>query len=173
MSAKPDESDILRNITQLEDLSEKIQAGELNFEDAVAEYSTDENSKAQGGRVINPATAGTLFNIDELTDPKLFLAINGLEEGDVSDPVEFVNPDGSVEWGILSLDKRVPAHTANLKDDYLLFQNQALSIKKQETLDNWVNKNLSSTYIRFNESYSECEFIFDWGGNNSSSTIEN
>ena len=146
----------------MDDISEKIEIGDLTFPQAVSKYSTDESTKNQEGRVINLASGGTGHEISQLQDPKLFLALNSLEQGKLSTPVELTQADGTMAWAILRLDKRVPAHTANLKDDYLIFKTQAESVKRNDDLDKWVTKKLESTYIRIDAEYQGCDYAFKW-----------
>lgn len=162
ISPKVDIEDLERAKTDLDDISEKIEIGDLTFPQAVSKYSTDESTKNQEGRVINLASGGTGHEISQLQDPKLFLALNSLEQGKLSTPVELTQADGTMAWAILRLDKRVPAHTANLKDDYLIFKTQAESVKRNDDLDKWVTKKLESTYIRIDAEYQGCDYAFKW-----------
>jgi peptidyl-prolyl cis-trans isomerase SurA len=56
----------------------------------------------------------------------------------------------------------VPAHTANLKDDYLIFKTQAEAVKRNDDLDRWVSKKLNSTFVRLDEEYRGCDYTFNW-----------
>lgn len=158
---------------QLDSLAGIINRGEMDFVKAVSKFSTDENTRNQEGRVINGMTGGTGHEIAQLQDPKLFLALNGLEEGQISTPVELSQPDGTTAWAILRLDRRVPAHTANLKDDYLIFKNEAEQIKRNDDLNEWVDKRLQSTYVRIDEEYLNCDYQFNWLGNGDASVEDN
>jgi len=162
MSPKVSIADLENAKNELDGISNMITKREINFPQAVSKYSTDENTKNQEGRVINPASGGTGHEIAQLQDPKLFLALNSLEEGGISTPVELTQADGSSAWAILRLDKRVPAHTANLKEDYLIFKTQAEAIKRNDDLDRWVSKKLNSTFVRLDEEYRGCDYTFKW-----------
>jgi peptidyl-prolyl cis-trans isomerase SurA len=64
---------------------------------------------------------------------------------------------------IVRLDVKVESHVANLTDDYQEIQQYALQVKSQEAIEKWINKKLESTYVRIDQSYSNCNFKFgDW-----------
>ena len=60
-----------------------LSADSLTFEEAVTRFSTEEDTKNQGGRVINPRTGGLFHGVDELERTDFFL-INELRPGEHS-----------------------------------------------------------------------------------------
>lgn len=133
----------------------------LTFKEAAITFSTDENTSKQEGRVINPASGTARFRVDEV-DPKLFFIIDKLQVGDISDPFYFTKADGSGVFYAIRLDGRLPAHTANLDDDYLIFQSQAAADREQTQLEAWVRKKLIRTYVRIDDEYASLDYTFPW-----------
>ena len=71
MSPKVDPLALSEMGSEMDSIAQRLGTGELGFEQAVLEYSTREETKNQGGLVVNPRDGGTLFGSDEI-DPNLF-----------------------------------------------------------------------------------------------------
>ncbi len=169
VSPKINEDDLEKSRIKLDSLSQIIRLDSLNFSEAALKHSSDENSKNQEGRVLNPSTGGIRHD-NTTINPNTFFILDKLEENEISDPVLIENNDGTKTWMMFQLDARQKAHKANLKDDYEIFQTQAQYYKKQDALDGWVNKKISQTYIRIEPDFSACELKFDWTGAQASSS---
>ena len=139
-----------------------LAADSLTFEQAVSKFSTDEDTRKQGGRVINPRTGGLFHGVDELDRTQFFL-INELRPGEYSSPTAV---DGAEQqaYAVFRLDERKPAHAANPQQDYELFQMQVEGNLRQEKLSKWVRRRLAETYVRLTEDFGSCDFDQDWFG---------
>jgi len=137
----------------------------LNFAAAALRYSTDENTKNQGGAVINPATGGTRHDVASLTS-ELNLVLMGMKPGDISDPILVTGDDGKQSYAVYRLNNRLPAHSANMKDDYDVFKQVSEARAKQTETDKWLKKRISTTYIKFDPEYAACTMQFPWPKNN-------
>jgi peptidyl-prolyl cis-trans isomerase SurA len=49
-----------------------------------------------------------------------------------------------------------------LIDDFSLINDAALNEKKQQEIAEWVDKNITSTYIRFDYDYNNCDVLKKW-----------
>jgi len=139
-----------------------LAADSLTFEEAVAKYSTDEETQNQGGRVINPRTGGLFHGVDELDRTQFFL-INELRPGEFSAPAAV---DGTAQqaYALYRLDERKPAHAANPQQDYELFQMQVEADLRQAKLTKWTRRRLAETYVRLTEDFGSCDFDQRWFG---------
>ena len=138
----------------------------LTFEQAVSKYSTDEDTRKQGGRVINPRTGGLFHGVDELDRTQFFL-INELRPGEYSAPTA-VDGEEQQAYAVFRLDERKPAHAANPQQDYELFQMQVEGNLRQEKLSKWVRRRLAETYVRLTDDFGGCDFDGDWFGETAS-----
>lgn len=159
---KPDDLDAARN--KLETVLTYIQ-DTLTFAQAALKYSTDEESKNQGGKVINLSTGGTRHDVSSLSS-ELNLLFMGMKAGDVSDAILVTADDGKQSYAVYHLDNRIAAHEANMKDDYEIFKQVAEARSKQSETDKWVRKRIASTYIKVDEDYMKCPGQFPWTKNN-------
>ncbi|HCQ29338.1 MAG TPA: peptidylprolyl isomerase [Flavobacteriales bacterium] len=133
----------------------------LTFEEAAEKYSDDEDSKNNGGILINPQTGSSMFDIDQVS-PQLFFIIDKMKEGEISKPVAFEMPDGTKGFRIVKLVKRTEPHRASLKTDYDLLQQAALNNKKNKVLKEWIENKTKSTYIQISDKYKNCPFENNW-----------
>jgi peptidyl-prolyl cis-trans isomerase SurA len=161
MSAKtmPEDLDIAR--TKLEKLLPILRTDSMSFTDAVLRFSTDEETKNQFGRVINPATLGTKHDVASLS-PEMNLVLMNMKKGELSEPTLMTGMDGKQSYAIFRLDERTPAHRANLKDDYEIFKNVAEQEVKRKESDKWVKKKIADTYIKVDDEYAAGPFEFPW-----------
>jgi peptidyl-prolyl cis-trans isomerase SurA len=160
LMTKPSPIDLENARLELDSLYDKIESGQITWQDAVVKYS-DDPGKNNGGVIVNPYTGATRWDMEQL-EPQLSFAINRLEVGQISRPIPTQTEEGKEAFRLVRLVARTEPHRANLDDDYNLIQEQALAQKKQDKLDEWVNKNVENAYIMIIDDYKSCDFYFDW-----------
>lgn len=146
---------------QMDTLVQRLNAGDLEFQDAVARYSTRETTKNQGGMAVNPRDGGTLFGSDEI-DPNLFFLLNALEPGAISEPIQLIDEDDQGYWITVQLEERVAAHRANPTQDFGYFQTIVEAQLREEQLNRWVVDAIQDTYVRIDAPYASCSFDQNW-----------
>ena len=145
---------------QMDSIALWLDADSLTWDEAVLRYSTDEDTRLQGGRVINARSGGLNHGVDELP-PGFFFVLNELESGAHSEPGLASGTDQPA-YAIYQLEARKAAHPANPQQDFELFQQLVESNLKQDKLDRWVRKRLGETYARIAEDYSGCDWAYPW-----------
>lgn len=130
----------------------------ISFDEAVRKYS-DSDSKYNGGKVTNQYY-GTTKLTNEFVDPYTRKAILGLKAGEYSKPFLSANNKGGKVMKIVRVDVKAERHVANLKDDYQEIQQYAFQKENQRIIEKWINKKLESTYVKVDESYTNCEFKY-------------
>ena len=146
---------------EIDSASMKLALGSLSFVSAVLKYSTREETKNQKGQVVNPRDGGVRFGVDEL-DPNVFFLLQDLAPGEVSAPVQLLDKDNQAYWALLKLNERFPAHRANPKDDYALFQQQVESELREEALGKWIEKRIGESFVRIDAPYKACAMDMPW-----------
>lgn len=149
--------DLLRARMRLDSLATEIRAGHISFEDAARQYSTAANAK-QGGTVSNPADGSARFDADAVKERYYAVGIPGMDEGQVSNATAMKTDEQRDAYRIVRLNKKHPAHRANLTDDYDNIYNAALATAKQNHLKKWAKRQLTNTYIRLADPYKDCVF---------------
>ena len=145
---------------KMDDISQEINEGTITFDEAVSKYSDDEN-KANGGLLLNPNTMSTLHTLDDMA-PALRIVVDNLIEGAVSSPAVIQMQDENKAYRILRLNKRKEEHKANLVDDFAKIKEYSINTKKQEALEEWVNKTIAKTFIKLSDSIEECDLANKW-----------
>lgn len=157
---KPSPYELMEAQAYLDSIADIIQQDSLSFEEAAMKFS-DDPSKNNGGLIVNPMTGTTKFQTDQI-DPQLFFVIDKLEVGELSEPVLFENEEGKQGYRILYLKNRTEPHIANLKDDYNVIQEWALSKKKSEVVDEWVKEKIGNAYIKIIDDFQSCNYYYNW-----------
>jgi len=142
---------------QLDSVVTAIRKNEMTFKQACWKYSEDENTRLNGGVMVNPTTGNTKFEAAQL-EPKVAMAIQNLKVGDITEPFEAEDDKGQTVYKIVLLKAKSEPHSANLKDDYQRIQDLTLEKKNNEFMEEWVNKKLKSTFVHIDDSYKNCNF---------------
>ncbi len=154
-------SDLTRSREILDSLRRAMAEGRLTFAKAAADFSDDEESRAQNGVVIEPSANTGRWSIGEL-DQQTFFVLDKLKVGEVSEPQVVVQPDGTKAYRLLKLLARTEPHRANLKDDYRLIQQAAEGRTRSELIDRWIADHIASTFVRIDEAHQACAFKYPW-----------
>lgn len=144
---------------RIDSIYNKIKNNEISFSQAIKSYS-DDDTKNNDGLLINPSNGSSTYTIGELGTSIKYL-VEGLNEGDFTKPVKVESNEGSI-YRILNVAEKINSHTANLDLDYDFFQTQALNIKKQEKLDEWIEKRIKNTYVELKDIDKNCKPRYKW-----------
>jgi peptidyl-prolyl cis-trans isomerase SurA len=155
---KPDQ--VARAIAKLDSLARLIRKDSLKFEDAAIRYSSHKDSRINGGKFVsnNPAERVTWFTLEEL-NREMYENVRDLKPGEISEPFRTTDDNGNIVFRIVRLDNEIPAHRANLKDDYQILGNAALMNKRQKIYDKWIKNKIEITYIKISDEFKSCEFL--------------
>jgi peptidyl-prolyl cis-trans isomerase SurA len=155
ISPKIDAADVAKASLRLDSIYELLKKDTLKFEQLAMKVSEDEETKKNGGLMVNPMTGSTKFEVDQL-DKNLFFIVDKLEPGQYSAPFAYTTDDGKTAFRIVKLKSRSAPHVANLKDDYYRIQDAAKAAKEKEIKQKWIKKIASKTYIKINSGFENC-----------------
>ena len=144
---------------RIDSIYNKIKNNEISFSQAIKRYS-DDDTKNNDGLLINPSNGSSTYTIGELGTSIKYL-VEGLNEGDFTKPVKVESNEGSI-YRILNVAEKINSHIANLDLDYDFFQTQALNTKKQEKLDEWIEKRIKNTYVEVKDIDKNCKSRYKW-----------
>ena len=139
----------------------EIREGKLTFNDAVKKYSNDDDSKNNGGLIINPSTGESKFDLTRM-DPAFYARVSDLKKGEMTEPFYDEERSGSKMFKFILMKDRTNTHTADIIEDYVKIQQLALQKKKEETITKWSKKKIKDTYIKIGEVYNKCTFDKNW-----------
>ena len=155
---------------ELDSAATLIRNGDMTFEEACLKFSDDE-SRINGGYIANPMGGYriSLQDIRELENypsfgefKNLAFVINKLAVETVSDPLPMITNDNKDAFRLVMVKNKIPAHKANLTDDYALIQSWALNQKNQEVISNWIRNKAKKAFVKIDEDFVDCDFQFEW-----------
>ena len=135
----------------------------VTFELAARFYSEDPATRTNGGQMADPNTGSSYFEIDQLK-PQDYAAIQGLEVGQISAPIESLDNEGrngNLVYKIIKVDKIIPAHAATFKNDYDLLLQQAKNEMAMKAIDEFIESKIKTTYIIIDPLFKDCVFERD------------
>lgn len=144
----------------LDSLKTELKLEAVTFPMAAMYYSQDPATRSNGGRMVDPNTGSSYFEVDQLK-PEDYRAIKNLKEGDISAPVESLDNEGrngNTVYKIIKVDKIIPAHTANFKEDYNEIVEMVKQKNAQEQIDNFIDSKIKTTYIVLDPLFKDCNF---------------
>lgn len=144
---------------RLDSVATTVRKGVLNFDQAVMLYSDDKNTKNSSGLMINPKTGTSKFQLQDLPQ-EVSKVVYGLKDNEISEPFVMMNSQGKEVFAIAKLKSNVPAHRANVVDDYLELKEMCVARKREQKLEQWVRAKQSSIYVRIDEKWRNCEFQY-------------
>jgi peptidyl-prolyl cis-trans isomerase SurA len=151
-------------INKLDSIANLIRLDSLTFEKAALRFSEDKNSRLNGGLVVNMVPYNSNINYNttkfdkDYINPKDYYSISSLKEGQISQPYESVDDAQQAVVKITKIEKFIPSHVANLKDDFKQIQDIALQKKQEEYFEKWLDESIQKMYIRIDPSYVKCDF---------------
>jgi peptidyl-prolyl cis-trans isomerase SurA len=165
MSPKISQIEILKAKEQLDSIRILITSGQIKFDEAALKYSTDKDTKQNGGLLINPASNSSkweLSEIGEMDQNLVFMLENQMKVGDVSPVIQYVGTDAKQAWRIVYMKSRTEPHKANMQDDYIKLLNMANFERQKKSIKDWITKKSKTTYIKIDSEFNTCKLEYNW-----------
>ena len=146
---------------KLDTIRKRIIDKEITFKNAALAFSSEKETKFNGGVLINPQTGDTRFELTNL-DPVLFSQIRSLDDNEISAPLIDEDRSGLKKYKILMVSNRFDEHKADYSLDYVRIKSLALKEKQLNKIQDWMKDKIENTYIYLNKSKRNCNFINNW-----------
>ena len=147
---------------RLDSLVTGIKEGEMTFENAVAVYSDDKDTRNNYGIMYNKESASSHFALDELP-VDVARIVESLPVGEVSQPFAWLLDNGKTVCAIAKVKSRTEAHRATFSEDYDVLRQMYQAKLSEERVKEWIKKKQRDTYVRVNKESRGCGFIYpDW-----------
>ncbi|MDA8934572.1 peptidylprolyl isomerase [Flavobacteriales bacterium] len=161
MSPKISPLDLNNAKDLLQDVRDSILNGDLLFTKAALRYSDDNSTKFNGGKLINPSTGDTKFELAQL-EQGINVAIENIDVNEITEPLFVKMEDGKEAYRMFVLLNRKQQHQVNLVDDYKRIRDLAIESKKDKSIEEWISKSLEQTYVSVHKSYQSDLFQYNW-----------
>lgn len=146
---------------KIDSIRVSIIAEKIDFATAARIYSSEKETRNNGGQLVNPVSFDTRFDLTKM-DPTLSAQVYNLKEGEVSKVFTDRDYTGKSKFKILTVTKRYEEHPAEFSKDYEKIKDLALKQKQIRTIEKWQNKKIQETYVSVNRDYNDCEFSSNW-----------
>jgi peptidyl-prolyl cis-trans isomerase SurA len=146
---------------EIDSLRVKILNKEITFGAAAKQFSDEEQTAANNGKLINPTNGDTRFELTKI-DPELYEQVVNLEEGDVSLILTDQERTGRIFYKIITVNKRYKSHTADFVQDYMKIKELALRDKQLKAIAKWQKEKIADTYVKINGKFRDCSYESDW-----------
>ncbi len=155
---KVSDEELTRTVNRLDSLRADILADKFTFEQAATAVSQDKDTRINHGRMVNPEDNTTRFEMSQLPQ-EVAKKVNDMNVGDVSEAFIMKDPKRNRDIvAIVKLTNRIPAHKANLSDDYQTIKGMYEESARQKMVNDWVTKKIKDTYVKIEDNWIDCEF---------------
>lgn len=147
----------LEAINRLDSIANLIRNDSLTFEEASWLFSTDKDTRMNGGKYVSSDSRENLIEINNLP-PATYQEVRNLQVGQISRPFMTTDSKNNTVFRIVRLDKQTEPHIANLKDDYTFLEDASLMEKRSKIYQKWIEEKMEVTYIRISDRFKTCSF---------------
>jgi len=155
---KPDEA--VKAIVKLDSIANKIRKDSITFSRAAILYSSHKDSRINGGKLVksDPNARESWFSLEEL-DRETYVIARDMKIGEISKPFRMTDENENTVFRIVKIDNQIPAHVADLKNDFQEIYTSTLNNKRSKTYQQWIDKKIGTTYIKISEEFKSCEYV--------------
>ena len=154
------EKDLVDATHRLDSVRTDINDHKFTFEEAARFISQDKDTRNSKGVMVNSQTGTTRFEMSQLPQ-EVAKAIGTLEPGEISEPFIMHGTSGREVVAIAKLTTRVPAHRANMSDDYQLIKQMYEDSAKNKIVAKWIEVKIQNPYVRIEDGWRGCDFKHD------------
>lgn len=147
-------------LLRLDTIRQYINENKMTFEEAAMYFSSDKQTRNNGGLVADPQTGESRIARANIPG-EMAKEINNLKVGEVSMPFVTHSERGLEEYKIVKVKEFYPRHRANLEDDWQNFELMLTNEKQMDKLEKWVKEKQANTYIHIDEEYRKGKFRYD------------
>jgi len=147
---------------ELDSVRQQILDGKYTFSEAALNFSDEEETKYDDGKLRNPQDFGPRFELTKM-DPTLYNQVRNLKDNEISYPIQEEDErGGGISFKLMRVTNRYDEHVADFAQDYIKIQQLAKTEKQFEAIKKWMDEHIDETYISVNDSRKDCEFANNW-----------
>jgi len=162
LTTRPNPEDVATVTKRLDSIAQLVRTEKINWNSAALFFSQDENTRFNGGLMINHRDFGTYFEMDQF-EPVDYEIIKNLKNiGEISNSYQSRDERNRIVYKIVRLQNQTDPHRASLKTDYSILQEMALNEKMNKVVKEWVDEKIESSYIYIEDSFRRCGLSNNW-----------
>lgn len=150
-------------LQQLDTLAGDIRMGKIPFETAAQMFSSDKNTKMNGGVLMNPNDGSSKFEYQDLP-AEIAKKVHDMKEGEISEPFMMFSEELNHEvFAIVRVKGKTANHKANIQDDYQVLKTMCENEQKQKVIEEWLINKIKETYVFITPEWRDCEYHYkEW-----------
>ena len=162
LKPKVEEADLEASLLRLDSIAKDIRNEKFSFDEAATYLSQDKDTRNNHGLMANPESGTARFEMQELAQVSQEVAkvVEGLNVGEISEPFTMINNKGKEVCAIVKLKARIDGHKATISEDYQRLKAIVQEKRGEEKIQKWIREKQKSTYVRINENWAKCDFIY-------------
>lgn len=152
--------DRVKAFAKLDSIKTVMARDSISFSDGAKYYSEDPKTSTSGGLLADEYSGSSYFEKD-LLKPADYAVIKDMNVGDISEPFESLDNEGrngNTIYKILYLERIIPSHVANFKEDFSTLLDEANNLNSQEAIKKFIQEKQKSTYIVIDPLFQGCAF---------------
>lgn len=150
--------DLRKASVRLDSVVADMREGKFTFEDAAPIVSQDKDTRFSRGQMTNDNNGTTRFEMSQLPQ-EVAKIIDKMQPGEISDAFVMMDPKRNRELvAVVKLTQRIPAHKANLADDFQTIKELCENAAREKVIKKWLAKKIKDTYVRIEENWADCTF---------------
>ena len=147
----------MTDATKVLDSLRKLIPDSVKFDIVAKKWSEDKQTADAGGLIVDNNTGSSKLALDASMDYALYMMVDTMKVGSVSQPLNYRTLDGKTAMRIIYYKSKTEPHVANLKDDFEKLTNIVLSNKRTRAIDQWFRKAVSDVFIKVEPEYQGCK----------------
>lgn len=160
LKPKVSEKELTEATVRLDSLADFIRTDKITFEQAVANFSHDKDTRNNHGLLPNPNTNTSRFEMQDLP-PEIARVVDKMNVGELSRAFTMINEKNQKETCVIvKLKSRINGHKATIAEDYQRLKDIVLDQRREEMLRKWILEKQKQTYVRINENWRNCTFKY-------------
>lgn len=162
LKPKVEEADLEASLLRLDSIAKDIRNEKFSFDEAATYLSQDKDTRNNHGLMANPGSGTARFEMQELAQVSQEVAkvVEDLNVGEISEPFTMINNKGKEVCAIVKLKARIDGHKATISEDYQRLKAIVQEKRGEEKIQKWIREKQKSTYVRINENWAKCDFIY-------------
>ena len=153
------DADLQRSVERLDSVrADIVDNQKFTFEEVAPYIAQDKDTRNSRGVMINDNNGEIQFQMSELPQ-EVAKIVNDMEPGEISQAFIMKDPKRDRDMvALVKLSRRIPAHKANLADDYQTIKSMYENSLRADKIKSWLDKKINETYIRIEDGWADCEF---------------
>lgn len=147
----------------LDSIANDVRLNRVSFEKAVSVFSSDKDTRMNGGLLTNQNTGASKFEYQDLP-AEIAKIVYDMKVGDVSESFSMYSEKLSRDvYAIVRLKSKLDNHKANLTDDFQMLKTICENRKRQSAIEQWIKDKILDTYIYISPEWRDCQFHYsEW-----------